>query len=87
MNDHLATYKYKRNYNQMKLLHDDESIYGKSYVTTSSSIIDQVPLPFIPGLTVTKRPPKKYFMPEHFHKNVSLNLRIHFYTKDAVIGL
>ena len=49
---------------------------GSSYDTLCvipSPAIDQLPLPYIPGLTVTKRAncSKKCATPEHFHKNVS----------------
>ena len=62
----------------MNVVHDDEPNYGTGYCTRLSPSIDQVPLPVIPGLAVKKQADglKKYVVPEHFHRNVSLNLTI-----------
>ena len=76
MNGNLPIDEYVES--RMNVVHDDEPNCGTGYCTRLSTSIDQIPLPFIPGLAVQKQADelKKCVVPEHFHRNVSLTLMI-----------
>ena len=72
------------NYQPDDRMKDNGSNYDTMFDIPSPTV-DQVPLPFIPGLTGTKRTnsSRKCVTLEHFHKKVSLLVSTYFckYTK------